>query len=303
MPYLQQYSKDIAILKENLAITSTYSHVLSEFEDIVNKENAYKSVDEILNDLIYEYETKEQVFQSDNLKNEIIIKCNGNKEEADKLYEKQKSIYSDKTDLVELLGNIIIYREEYKISNATQKLALALQKTNIMKAYDNINSNLNEGSFNLEVNGFMTKTTDGRNTKEIQHELNLYAENEFKDEDKDLIIILLILNIIGIVGIFITLKNKILSALIIAILLIGNTVLLIKLHNRTTLRDNSIANLKDTINQGLEPVLAETIDYKDMLEEDKAYYDQLQVFLNNISPTSYINSNNERNIMVGEQNE
>ena len=303
MPYLEKYSKDIAILKENLAITSTYSNTLSIFENIVNKENAYKSVDEILNDLIYEYESKEQIYQSDNLKNELIIKCNGNKEEADKLFEKQQSIYSEKTNLVELLSNIIIYREEYKISNATQKLALALQKENIMRAYDTINSNLNEGSFSLEVDNFTTKTADGRNNKEIQNELELYADNEFKDEDKDLIVFLLILNIIGIVGIFITLKNKILSALIIGILVIGNIVLLSKLNNRTRLRENSKKSLKDAINIGLEQVLAEVVDYKEMIESDKIYYEQLKVFLDNISPTSYINSNNERNIILGDQNE
>ena len=85
--------------------------------------------------------------------------------------------------------------------------------------------------------------------------------------------------------------------------MIGNIVLLSKLHNRTSLRENSKKSLKDAINIGLEQVLAEVVDYKEMIESDKIYYEQLKVFLDNISPTSYINSNNERNIILGDQNE
>ena len=303
MPYLELYSKDVAILKNNLAITSSYNNVLYDFQNIASNENTNKGIDEILNNLIYEYETKEQLYQSDNLKNQLLIKCNGNREEADRLFEKQQSIYSEKTNLVELLGNIIIYPEEYKISNATQKMALALQKENILKAFANVNSKLNENAFNITINGFTTTTVDGKNNDAIQKELDLYANNEFKDEDKDLIIIMIILNIIGIVGIFITLNNKILSTLIIAILVIGNLILLFKLNNRSTLREKSKINLKDTINIGLEKALAETIDYKGMIADDKTYLDQLLVFLNNINATSYINNNNERNIIVGDDNE
>lgn len=303
MPYLELYSKDVAILKDNLAITSSYNNVLMKFQDIVSAENTYKGIDEILSNLIYEYESKEQIYQSDNLKNQLIIKCNGNREEAERLFKKQESIYNEKTNLVELLSNIIIYREEYKISNATQKLALALQKENILKAYQYINGKLYENSFNITINNFSCTTKDGRNNEQIQQELDLFVNNEFKDEDKDLIVFLLILNIVGIVGIFITLNNKVLSTLIIAILIIGNIALLLKLNNRSTLRERSKKALKNTINEGLEKVLAETVDYQGILSEDKAYYSQLQVFLNNITATSYLNSNNERNIIVGDQNE
>ena len=40
-----------------------------------------------------------------------------------------------------------------------------------------------------------------------------------------------------------------------------------------------------------------------MIADDKTYLDQLLVFLNNINATSYINNNNERNIIVGDDNE
>ena len=303
MPYLELYSRDVQILKNNLAITSSYANVLEELQAITSNENINKSIDEILNNLIYEYESKEQIYQSDNLKNQLIIKCNGNREEAERLFQKEQSIYQDKTNIIELLCNIIIYKEEYKISNATQKLALALQKENILKAYDIINSKLNENSFNITINNFLTTTQDGKNNEAIQKELDLFVNNEFKDDDKDLIIILIILNIIGIVGIFITLNNKVLSTLIIIFLILGNLILLLKLHNRSTLREKSKQNLKDTTNVALEKALAESIDYRNMINADKEYYTQLLVFLNNISPTSYINSNNERNIIVGENNE
>ncbi len=299
MPNLEIYSKDASKLKNNLAITSTYYNILNHFENILNQEQSNKNIDEIISNLIYEYESKEQIYQKDNLKNNLIIECNGNREEAERLYQKQESIYNDEIDLLTLLSNIIIYKDSYKISNETQKIALALMKNHILNSIKELDKDIFSESYNITIDDFTTKTSDGTNTNETKNDLEAYLKTIFNEDDKDLIVILLIVNILGIIGIFITLNNQILSTILIIILLLGNAILLFKLNQRGNLRTRTKNKLRITISGTLERVLAESIDYKNMINEDKLIEEKLLTFLNTIETTNYIKSNNERNINIG----
>lgn len=299
MPNLEVYSNDVLRLKENLAITSTYYNVLQNLEEITYSESSNKKIEEILNDLIYEYESKEQEYQKDNFKNNLIIQCNGNREEAQKLFDKQESIYNKEIDLPTLLSNIVIYSDSYKISTETRKIALSLVKNYIIEALTELNKKINKESFNITINNFITKTTDGKNTTEVKQDLEQYLNSLFTDEDKDLIIFLLIINIIGIVGIFITLNNQILSTILIIILLLGNGILLFKLNQRKHYRTRAKNSQRETILNISERVLAEVIDYNNMLKEDELNYQKLLTFLSQLETTNYTKSNGERNINIG----
>ena len=300
LPYLETASKDANIIKRNLSITSSYKNVLTHLEDITYNGTSNKNIDEILNNLIYEYETKEQQYQKDNMKNQLIIECNGNTEEAEQLFKKQEDIYSSKEDLISLLSHIIIYKNNYKISNETQKLAIALVSSYILKAYDEIEKELNKNAISLKINNFETTTKTGTEKENINRELDAFVDKEFQEDDKGLITVLIILNVLGIVGIFITLKNRLLSGILIAMVLIGNLLLLIRLHRKTMNRIIAKRSLKETINEKLETVLAEVVDINKMTKEDLNEKQKLLVFLNNIKPEDYINSNKERNIKIGE---
>ena len=63
MPKIELYSKDVFKLKQNLAITSTYYNLSNHLDQILNTEQSNKKIDEILNNLIYEYESKEQIYR------------------------------------------------------------------------------------------------------------------------------------------------------------------------------------------------------------------------------------------------
>lgn len=299
MPRLELYSPDVLKLKDNLAITSTYYNVLNHLEQIINTEQSNKSIDEILSNLIYEYESKEQIYQKDNLRNNLIIQCNGNREEAERLYQKQESIYSNESDLLTLLSNIIIYKDSYKISNETQKIALSLMKNYLINAIESMNSEINTEDIKILIDKFSTKTTDGTNHNETKQDLENYLGTIFNEEDKDLIVILLIINILGIIGIFITLNNKILSTILIIILVLGNLFLLFRLNQRSRLRNREKNKLRISIGNTIEKVLAETIDYKNMMNQDNLKYEELKTYLNNLEAKNYAKSNNERNINIG----
>lgn len=301
MPQLEKYSKDVDILKNNLEITSSYNNSLIFFENITYQESSNKNIDNIISELIYDYEKNEQTYQKDNFKNRLIIECNGNREEAEKIYKKQEDLHNNEIDLLTLFSNIVIYKDSYKICSETKKIALSLMSEHITNAFEEKNKHINTNDINITINNFITKTNDGKNIEEIKKELDLYLNTIFNSEDKDLIIILLIINIIGIIGIFITLNNKVLSILLIIILIIGNIFFFSKIHFRNRLRTSEKEKEKNRISTILEKTLAETIDYTNLLNEDKIHYKELELFLNTLKTKNYVNSNNERNIMIGEK--
>lgn len=297
---LIKYSKDINILRNNLIITSSYVPLLNEFKDIISQDFSNKTINEILNNLIYEYEEKEQTFQKDNLRNQLIISCNGNREEAERLYNKQESVFNNQTDLISLLSNIVINQDLYKVSPETKKIALSYIKEYIIKALEKQRKQIIRDPFNITVNNFETKTLNGQNFAEIKKELETHLNSQFNEEDKDLIIILLLVNIIGIIGIFITLNSKLLSSILIIILVLGNIILFYKLNKRTKLRNIAKQKMYNETINNLERVLAEATDYNEILKTDDEDYQNLINYLNNLNINNYINSNNERNINIGE---
>ncbi len=153
---------------------------------------------------------------------------------------------------------------------------------------------------NIIIGDFATKTKDGLNKEEITSDLTNYLNTKYNDDHKDLIVTLIVINIIGIIGIFITLKNKILSTLIIIILLLGDLILLYKLHKKTTLQEEAKKITSRNLNNHLEQITAEAMDYQNMLKGDNEEYKDLNNFLDNLRIDSFINTNNERNIKIGD---
>ena len=299
LPYLEQSSPDIKIIQRNLSISGSYIKFQNYLDNLIYSEKSNKKIDEILADLIYEYEEKEQIYQNDNLKNQLIIACNGDREKALKLYEKEVNADKEKQDLLSLLTNIVMYKEHYHISNETIKIAISLVKNYLKEALNKRYNLINHEPINIEINKFKT-TTDGNNLDVIKQELENYIATEFNDEDKDLIVILLIINIIGIIGIFITLNNPLLRNILIAIIVLGNIIFFYKLNHRNHLRTIEKNKLRNDYLNRLEKILAQTIDYQNILKHNETNYEELLVLIDNLDTKNYVTSNNERNIVIGE---
>ena len=300
MPYLENSTPDIARLKNNLVITSSYYNILNKLNTITNQDSSNKSKEDILSNLIYEYEGTENTYQRDNLYNTLLIQCNGNREQADKLFKKQESIFEEQINLLDLLSNLIINGHSFKVSNETQKIALCFVKEYIIKALEATEKELNNNEFRIIVDDFSTNTIDGTNKDQIYKQINTHVNSIFIDNDKNLIVPLIIINILGIIGLCFTLSNNILSILLVILLIIANVLLFSKLNTVSRLRNESKAKLTNELTLSLERILAETIDYKSLQKEDEAKRNELMVYLNTIKAENYINSNNERNIDIGE---
>lgn len=300
MPYLEEVSPDIMRLKNNLVISSSYYNIMNKLNSITKQDNSYKTKEQILNNLIYEYEGLENQYQKDNFYNNLLIQCNGNKEEANKLFKKQESIFGTDINLLTLFTNIIINKDAYMVSYETQKIVLGFMSKYIVKAIELTEQDLNNDEFKIEVDGFSTSTIDGRNGEQVKREIKHHVDAMFIDNDKNLIIPIIIIDILGIMGLCLALGNNILSIILIILLILGNIFLFIKLNNVTRLRNESKQKLYYNLLLNLERALAETIDYKNIQKEDEEKRNELMLFLNTIKPENYINSNFERNIDIGE---
>lgn len=298
MDILELTCPDVEKLKNTLADTSTYYNVRYDLEKIAYSEPSNKTIEEILSNLIYEYESTEHEYQKENMKNNLIIQCNGNREEAERLFKKQEDLYNDENDILTTLSNIVIYKDSYKICAETPKIALSIIKPYIIESLNTIKEN--KDPITLNIGDFTTTTIDGTNIENNKKELEIYLNNRFKDDDNNLIITLIIINIIGIIGIFITLKNMLLCGLIIALLVIGNIAILYQLNKKTKIRDSEKNRLRTTTGAMLERAIAQVLDYKNILKEDNIEKEKLYNFLNSLVATNFAKSNSERNINIGE---
>lgn len=296
--YLPISTKDFNALNDNIFITSSYKKILNRFKNIFTSTPSNKKVDEILKTLIYEYEEQEQIYQEDNFRNSLLIECNGNREEANKLYQKQKDVYNKKRDIISLLTNIAMYPEQYKVSNETQKIALTLVKEHIKAAYVEINKNIKNNDIELSFGEFTTTTKDGSNYLEATKQLDTYLSNIYDIEDKNLLLLLIFIDIVGLLSIFLTLNIPILTGILVIILIITNILIFKNISNKQKVRKLEKQRTKEVLSISLEKVFAEITDYSNTLKENQLQYNNLEAYLNNLNVEDYIKNNEERNIIV-----
>ena len=296
--YLPGATKDYNALIDNLYTTSSYESVLNKLTEINSTPTSNKKVDDILKSLIYEYEEQEQIYQEDNFKNKLLIECNGNKEEADKLYKKQKGIYSNDQDIISLLTNIAIYPERFEISNETQKIAVSLVKNELLSAYREVNGCVRTNEIEITIGDFNTKSLDGKNFKDVLNDLDTYLNNKHTTEDKSLLILLIFIDIVGLLSIFLTINFKLINILLVIVLLVANILLFRNINNKAKLKKAEKNREKEIMVIALTKIFAEITNYHNQLIEQQGQFKQLETYLNNIRTEDYIKSNNERNIIV-----
>ena len=296
--YLPKATDDYEVILDNLLITSSYKEVLSKLEEIITTPTSNKKIDEILNNLIYEYEDAEQIYQDDNLKNNLIIECNGDKQQAQALYDKQKDIYNTKQDINSLLTNIVIFPDKYKISNETQKISLALIKNHILEAYNEINKMIKNDNIDIEIGDFKTTTKDGQNYKDVSKEIEAYLEHTYIDNDRTPIYLLIFIDIIGLLSIVLTIKFPVLTLLLALVLIGANYLILNTISKNNKALNSEKQRTKEVLTSAIEKVFAEITDYSNTIKEHNKDYEKLTTYLNNLNPEDYIKNNEERNIIV-----
>ena len=133
-----------------------------------------------------------------------------------------------------------------------------------------------------------------------ESKINSYLDNKIKSQTKNIITYFGIINIICILLMFITFSNRLICLIVLSFLLITDIYFIYKIVQEKNNIKIIKQNKKNDINIALEKGFAEITDYNNILNENKKYYEDIKLFLNNMDVTNYIKSNNERNIIVGE---
>lgn len=298
IPMLDIYAKERKEIKANLSLTSTYNNVFYYLEEIAKENSKTKTKEEIIKELIYDYEKNEQTYTKDNFRNRLIIECSGDKEEADRLYKKEESIYNSESDLLTLLTNILIHKDRYNVNDNTVKLAISLLKPYILQSLNKIDTYLYKEPITLKINDFTTHSLNGTNYQEIKDDINTYLTKKYDKDDHDILIPIVVIDLIGIIGIFVTMKNQILCSIVIVLLILSNIFLISKLAKRTKIRNKEKENEKKYLTSLMDKLTAELIDVNKLSEGDLENKTKLINFLNNLNINDYLN-NNERNIVIG----
>ncbi len=273
--YISDYAVNKGVINNNFSIFSAFHQMDNMLENILKLEKEDKNVDKVIYNLIYDYEESEKTYQLDNLRNELLIQTNGNKAEAEKLFEKQSKAYVEKTDILNLFFNIINQTDKYNIGANSIKTALVFQKEYIQKALDIVSKNIKETEINFHIDDVYASTKDGLNIDKVKKDIETTAESKYADDDKTLIILPLIINIVGLVAVLLASNNSIFSILALIIILVVNFVIIIKLNKRSRLRDEQKKSYIDNILSIFEKNFAECTDYNNIIQKEKE-------FLNNI---------------------
>ena len=294
---ITDFAKNKDIIINNITIFESY-HQTSEFIDnILNAEHEDKNILNTINNLIYDYEESEKLYQLDNLKNELLIKTNGNKEEAERLYEKEKNAYSESSNILDLLYNLINDTDKYQVSSNTIKLALSFHKEFIIKALENINKEINESEINFNIDDIYASTKDGKNLDKVKEDIKNSAERKYPDDDKTLILLSLVICIIGLIAVLLSTNNSTISLITLAIILLVNVIIINKLNKKGRLINEQKKSYIDNIRGLYEKNFAECTDYFNIMQEEKELLNNLITKIQNINLNNVIKLN-ERNINI-----
>jgi len=267
----------------NIEISELYSEITNSLESIIKYEGNRKSLDDLLNEVLFSSEKNEKVYRKDNLMNQLIIENNGDREKAKELFEKQEGAYSEEMNFHALCSNIVINFNRYEISSQSRVLALSYVKKYILEIFEYLNSQITNDPIKLSIDEFSTETMDGSNINEVKNELTLFAENKYPTNYKLNLITIAVVTLMGIIGLIFASSNMILVAVICCVFILIDVICVYNI-----LKDiNTTNELREKLINSYVPVLekcfAEITDYKNGIDEKKKDYQKLVTLLDGLN--------------------
>lgn len=311
-PLLSKYSTTWPKLKEVLTWANTHEYVYNYFYNIFNAEVKNvtlisEKVDEILDNLVNNYDNEELPKRALLRKNELIVEENGDIARANIRYDAEFQSYEEYSDFSEHLTNIALFPESSGALIATQKLAVSLSKDWIIDAYSDITTKSRaEVPLDIEINidDWKGVTRDGSNEEELVNSFSDYVakKREYTLGKIKWIGKAVITGIIGFICIFVLMSFNI----ILSVAALGVTGYLIYKARDDYNKKIQSTNEKfdDYLKQSLinlRGILAEIVDYRNIYAEKDNNYSKVIDFLTGISSSSLINDGafeNRRSIIL-----
>ena len=304
--FTDDYENLKASLSTNKAKTAVFAHIQETFSKPKLIQSKKVKIDEIINSLVFDYETNELNLRKDIEKNKLIVEENGNITKANVRFEETKIAFEETNNLFALLTNVCL--DLIETGQETKKLAFALIKDLYVTAYretfeDTIKIN-NKITINLD--NTVLFTTDGQNEKEMFNNLEAQIMEQQKNAMLKVPLFdlkMLISTILGILAIFFTMNIKLLAFGVFIIILVFNAYNIFGAYKTRKSIEKEHSQKKLDNGMLLINTIAEIVDYKLICSKGQKDDEQIFSYLNNLNYQDYITSEVKRNIMIGGNNE
>ena len=305
--YLKNYSPTWGQMQEALDDAALHSEMLAYFDSIFGKDvksTAIKEqLDEILNNLVNDYDEEEAPLRKQERVEQLTLDCDGDLERVRKKMQIEQTAFEQSKNFTQLLTDAAMKPESSHAAVSTQKFALALSKEWILSAYNDIVANdrmnvPNEIEFNLF--NFRAKTVDGQNETELIDKFN--SELDFERASALSKVKLNQNTSAGLYGGIVVLFMGILlfaagrSGFVLAFIAIAAGIALLtnyfskerNIEEQQKDIEDQYMDRREKGNQIIRALLAEVVDYRNEFEKRDSESQKVVDYLEHLTPNEYI---------------
>lgn len=183
--YLRKYSKTWPVLQDILEGAMLHAEILGYFTAIFEQEASTDSLkaqlDEILNNLVSEFDEEEIPLRKEEKYNQFVVDFDGDENRARQHMAIEQTAFEEHKDFTQLLTDAAMKPESSHASASTQKFAIALSKEWVSNAYNDViaqNRMKIPNEIEINVDNFNDKTTDGQNETELVDKFRAQVDKE-----------------------------------------------------------------------------------------------------------------------------
>lgn len=315
--YLRKYSKTWPVLQDIMEGAMLHAEILEYFTTVFEQEASTDSLktqlDEILNNLVTEFDDEEIPLRKEEKFNQFVIDFDGDEDRARKNMAIEQTAFEVHKDFTQLLTDAAMKPESSNASVSAQKFAIALSKEWIGNAYnDAVAQNRMKIPNEIEINvdTFNDKTTDGQNEDELIGKFHSLVDREKQNALAQVTLsgfekfCLYGGAAIGGIGLIMLIAVNMFLGLIAVIAGVGMVIYhFSKKKKKEQTRQNIEAQFGEKRKNGsqiIRAVLAEVVDFRAEFAEKDGESQKVIDFLEQISPEQYIRklSDSNRRIKV-----
>jgi len=315
--YLRKYSKTWSVLQDIMEGAMLHAEILGYFTAIFEQEVSTDSLkaqlDEILNNLVTEFDDEEIPLRKEEKFNQFVIDFDGDENCARKNMAIEQIAFEVHKDFTQLLTDAAMKPESSNASVSTQKFAIALSKEWISNAYNDViaqNRMKIPNEIKINVDTFNDKTTDGQNEDELIGKFNSLVDSEKQNALAQVTLsgfekfCLYGGAAIGGIGLIMLIAGSVFLGLIAIIAGIGMVINhFSKKKKIEQTRQNIESQFEEKRKNGsqiIRATLAEVVDFRAEFAEKDSESQKVIDFLEQISPEQYVRklSDSNRRIKV-----
>lgn len=315
--YLRKYSKTWSVLQDIMEGAMLHAEILGYFTAIFEQEASTDSLkaqlDEILNNLVTEFDDEEIPLRKEEKFNQFVIDFDGDEDRARKNMAIEQTAFEVHKDFTQLLTDAAMKPESSNASVSTQKFAIALSKEWVSNAYNDViaqNRMKIPNEIQINVDTFNDKTTDGQNEDELIGKFNSLVDSEKQNALAQVTLSGFVKfclyggAAIGGIGLIMLIAGNVFLGLIAIIAGVGMVINhFSKKKKIEQTRQNIEAQFEEKRENGsqiIRATLAEVVDFRVEFAEKDSESQKVIDFLEQISPEQYVRklSDSNRRIKV-----